>query len=177
MNGSSWTRAEKLAAYGIVISVALAALSLLSREVRVFFGLDEHHSSQSSHPIPLFDRFHRTAGRGLAFAPRLDLQTEGQPLGIAAADFDGDGNEDLASTLYSGTSGNTVAIFRNLSSIGVPAFSPVIEVPVGLAAADLDADGRPDLVTANAGNNTISLLRNISTPKHIAFERLAALDL
>jgi len=184
MNASSWTRAEKLAACGIVVAVVLAILALLSPEVRALLGLDGLHASNAPSPTPitLFDRFRRTGSHGLAFASRLDLQTEGQPLGVAAADFDGDGKVDLVATIYSGNNGNTVAVFRNLSSIGAPAFSPPIEVPVGIspegvAAADLDADGRPDLVIANAGNDTISLLRNISTPQNIAFERLPDLHI
>lgn len=35
-------------------------------------------------------------------------------------------------------------------------------------AADIDGDNRPDLVTANYGANSISVIRNLSTPGHIA---------
>jgi len=66
--------------------------------------------------------------------------------------------------------------------MGSPEFSQPTEVkvgtgPEGLAAADLDSDGKPDLVTANAGDSTLSLLRNVSTPGSIEFESLPAFEL
>src|SRR5690606_38127168 len=105
----------------------------------------------------------RSGGNG-GFAEPLTLETGNRPSGVAAADFDGDGDIDIAVT--HSRDGN-VGLYRNQ---GAPNFLPPIlftvgNNPSGLVAADFDGDGDIDLAVANEGNGdgsagTISLLRN-----------------
>ena len=82
-------------------------------------------------------------------------------VGLAIADFNLDGELDIAVATYDGT----VAI---AFGDGTGAFSPVTEYhmrhldnPLGIAAADFNGDGKPDLVTANYGNSDASVLLNV----------------
>jgi hypothetical protein len=87
-------------------------------------------------------------------------------------DLDGDGKPDL---LVANSGDGTVSILRNTSVMGsltTNSFAPQVVIVTGsgcdsVAVGDLDGDGKPDVVTANSGNNTVSLLRNISTPGSI----------
>lgn len=76
----------------------------------------------------------------------VDVGTE--PNAIVAADFDRDGDQDLAISLYGG---DTIAIALNN---GVGFFTVVSNFaagdgPAGLTAQDLNADGFADLITAS----------------------------
>ena len=80
---------------------------------------------------------------------------------LAVADFDGDGNPDLAAT---NADSNDVSIllgdgFGGFNSSG--SFSTV-DLPIPIAAADFDEDGTPDLVVGSAsfGVSAISVLLN-----------------
>lgn len=79
----------------------------------------------------------------------------------ASADFNGDGQTDLA-VVDNGT--DKVAVYLNTKG----EFSKAKEYAVGAdpvyaASADLNGDGRPDLVVANYQSGTVSVLMNSGT--------------
>ena len=82
------------------------------------------------------------------------------PESVAAADFDGDGDQDVA--VANGLS-SAVTILRNdgVGDFLQPALSPeaVGVGPTWVAAADLDGDLDQDLATANQDSDDVSILR------------------
>jgi len=84
----------------------------------------------------------------------------GGPWSIVTADFDGDGDYDLASAnLYS----NDVSILinDNNSTFDTTVNYSVGTQPLALIAADFDSDGNVDLATANSGSDNVSVLLGI----------------
>jgi len=83
-------------------------------------------------------------------------QTLTFPVGLAVADFNGDGLPDVALT-----EGNFITVYLQ-GPIGV--FSPLAHMPLGapgnLAAADMDGDGAPDLVVADRSTQSFRVLKN-----------------
>ena len=78
---------------------------------------------------------------------------------MAAADFDGDGDIDLATSNHGS---NTVSVLLNAGNGTYGASTPfaVGTNPNGLTSADLDGDGDVDLATANVSTGNVSVLRN-----------------
>lgn len=102
------------------------------------------------------------AGSGM-FNPSVELPMENFPIDIEAADIDGDADQDILCLSYDGT----VRLFRNDGRGNFPTLMSSL-VPVGLhpgavAVGDLNQDGQLDFVTANSGNNTVSILLNTGT--------------
>ncbi|MFO0912074.1 MAG: FG-GAP-like repeat-containing protein [Pirellulales bacterium] len=98
------------------------------------------------------------------FSVRTDFATEVHPSDIGIADFNGDGNSDLAVT---NINSNNVTILPNTTSPGaaVPAFSSSSNVETGTAPhsleiGDLNDDGKVDLAITNSASNSVSLLLN-----------------
>ncbi|KKW16960.1 MAG: FG-GAP repeat protein [Candidatus Magasanikbacteria bacterium GW2011_GWA2_50_22] len=128
----------------------------------------------SSNTISVFRN--TSASGSITFATKVDIAGAGlygvnAPYGIAISDLDGDGKPDFVVT-NSGYPSSSVSIFRNTSSSGSIAFESPIDFATGLyssgvAVSDIDGDGKPDIAITNAGNNTLSILRNISLPGSI----------
>jgi hypothetical protein len=94
--------------------------------------------------------------------------------GLAASDFNRDGNLDLAIATYS--SGTVaVALGDGAGNFGAPTnFRVQRRFPIDVAVGDFNADGKPDLVTANYEGNDASVLLNVPKVKIRAFDASAS---
>jgi len=97
------------------------------------------------------------------------------PVSVAAADLDGDGDQDLVSA---NQFGDNLTVFFQLSPGSFAAAplalggSATTNAPVSVAAADLDEDGDQDLVSANFDGNNLTVFFQLS-PKSFAAAPLA----
>lgn len=93
------------------------------------------------------------------FSGRVDYAAGNGPIGIDAADFDGDCDADLLVSHYLSNSVMTMinaggGTFPSRPQTGVAGFG------YGLVAGDFDGDGAPDGVVAMRQSNTVTLLGN-----------------
>jgi hypothetical protein len=82
---------------------------------------------------------------------------------VAAADFNGDGNLDVA---VANNAGNVTVFFgTGKGTLGKPATYnlPGNTIPYGIAAGDLHRDHLPDLAVAEDGNGSVAVLLNDGT--------------
>jgi hypothetical protein len=89
----------------------------------------------------------------------VSLPADGDPLCLAASDFDGDDVLDLAVGVKDGDAAWHIAIFRNRGdgTFPEPDRIPLDSIPSFILAADLDGDGLDDLTLSQNG---ISVFRN-----------------
>jgi hypothetical protein len=83
------------------------------------------------------------------------------PVSVVAADFNGDGAQDLATANVSG--GNVTILLNKGSGNFVEKASspePAGSFPSSLTAADLDGDGDQDLAVTNQVSDDVTILRN-----------------
>jgi hypothetical protein len=81
------------------------------------------------------------------------------PIAMTSADFNSDGNLDLA--IVNRTTNNVVVLLGNgNATFSLANGSPfaVGNMPVAIATGDLNSDSHPDLVVVNQSDNTISVL-------------------
>jgi hypothetical protein len=93
----------------------------------------------------------------IAFQAKTAMPTGSAPSAVAAGDFDGDGNVDIAVTVESN---NRVYIYNGHGD-GTFSFAISYVVgtqPVAIAAIDLNHDGKLDLAVANRQSGTVSVL-------------------
>ncbi|MBS1795646.1 MAG: VCBS repeat-containing protein [Acidobacteria bacterium] len=90
------------------------------------------------------------------------------PKSMIAADFDGDGNMDLAVAnqgTFSANDDRIAILYGNGQGLFPRIVNSIAGVaPRGLETADFDGDGKPDLVTSDYGVGQISLARNSCLP-------------
>lgn len=107
----------------------------------------------------------------ISFAPKIEFPTGTNPISVILTDVDGDSRIDIVTV---NNNGNNVSVLRNTSTVGPPSFAPKVDFAVGNwpalgTSGDLDGDGKNDLAVANYNDNTVSLLRNTSTPGVVSF--------
>lgn len=94
------------------------------------------------------------------FAPAARIAAGASPAAIAAADFNGDGNADLA-TADQATNSVAVLLGGGDGTFAAPRSFPTGPGPSDIAAADFNGDRRVDLATANyagGGSGSVSVL-------------------
>ena len=106
----------------------------------------------------------------ITFGSSISIATGNGPVGVAAADLDGDGKLDV---VVNDAADNAVSIFRNIGSPGsalsTSTFAAASRVsnglaPLGITVGDLDGDGYPDIVSGNYLGGNISILQNYPLP-------------
>ena len=98
---------------------------------------------------------------GDSFAAATDPESS---TSIAAADFDGDGKTDIATSSVSDNTisvlvGNGDGTFQPSQDFVVTGSTDAVS-PMGIAAADFNKDGHPDLASANIDDGTVAVLVN-----------------
>lgn len=82
------------------------------------------------------------------------------PFGIAVADYDADGDNDIAVCDYIGGGLHVVPGTATAFAFGPETILPLGGGPIDVVAADFTADGRPDLAVSRVGESDIVVLRN-----------------
>ena len=92
-----------------------------------------------------------------SFAPTTNLNAGTLPVGLVAADFNGDGKFDLVVANFTS---NNLSIFLNNGSggFGAPANHSAGPFPSSIVAADFNGDGRVDLAVTDSGFDDVSIL-------------------
>jgi hypothetical protein len=108
----------------------------------------------------------------ISFAPSVDLNVGNTPRRVAMGDIDGDGKPDLAVSI---DGGNSVSIFKNVSTSGIVQFDARIDLPAGsnpldVSISDIDGDTQPDLVVSNRTGSSVSTFRNVMTQQAVTFQ-------
>ncbi len=102
------------------------------------------------------------AAPGVLSAPRTYSTGTPGSLHLCAADFNGDGHPDIATTSVTGSIVSVMAGDGD-GGFGMPTLIPIKAtggVQSTIATADLNGDGHPDLVATSPGSSLISVLLN-----------------
>ena len=102
------------------------------------------------------------------FNPRFGLITGLNPITIDVADMDGDSKSDIVVGNYGS---NSISIFKNnfiSGALATSSFSTKLDFNAGnkpgyVKLGDMDGDSKLDVVVLAEGNNSVGILRNIST--------------
>jgi Big-like domain-containing protein/VCBS repeat protein/FG-GAP repeat protein len=101
-----------------------------------------------------------TFGAQATFTTLTGSETDTDTYALVAADFNGDGNLDIAAV--NNNTNNVVILLGNGDGTFQAPLGPyaVGTQPTGIAVRDFNGDGFPDLAVTNYGSNTVSVLLN-----------------
>ena len=108
-----------------------------------------------------------------SFQNEIRLKAGDDPTAVATADFDGDGNVDLAVTSLTGVS---VLLGRGDGTFETPIEQFAGAAPADLVAGDFNGDAIFDLAVANAGSDDVSVLLGRGDGTFLVQTRLAVGD-
>jgi hypothetical protein len=164
LSGSSFTRADFNCGLG-ADEMALCDFDLDGKNDVVTIGVTNR----------IFFIRNTSSSGTVSFAPYVEFAVTGNFEHVAAADFNGDGKQDIV--LIDESAGFT--ILKNTSTAGTITFNSVLtsavsSYPGGVRIADIDRDGRPDLIMSTlnfvpGGGIRLSIFRNTSTGGTISF--------
>lgn len=95
---------------------------------------------------------------GSSFSEEKILSSDPNPMDVVIADFDNDGDLDIASVSYKKS---RISIYLNEKNgrFKAPKYFSTGNWPIALATADFNGDGNLDLVTANSLSDNVSILK------------------
>jgi uncharacterized protein (TIGR03437 family) len=102
---------------------------------------------------------------GFTFAAGSPIAVGASPMAVTAADFNGDGNPDLAIANY-GSGTVSVLLGNGTGGFTAASGSPFASgaSPASVAAGDFNGESKPSLAAANQSDNTVTILLNGTTP-------------
>ena len=98
-------------------------------------------------------------GDGSFQAPAIYDTGTSSAVSVTSADFNGDGNLDLA-VANSDSSNVSILLGNGDGSFRAAAYYGTGASPRSVATGDFNGDGKLDLVTANSGSNNVTVLLN-----------------
>jgi len=122
-------------------------------------------SLRSTALVAFFGVMLQSLASAAAFKGPSTFGTHLAPISIAVADFNGDGNLDIA---VANRSSNDISV---LLGKGTGAFAKAVNYSAGtggpdpdsIVAADVNGDGKPDLIVADLGTKSVSVFINTGT--------------
>jgi hypothetical protein len=105
-------------------------------------------------------------GASGSFNQHVSFPTTANPWAITSADFNSDGNTDLAVDSYD-TLGVVLLLGTGSGSFGPPLCFPALHGPKEIVSADFNSDGMPDLATANYNSDDVTLFLVNNDPPQV----------
>ncbi len=116
-----------------------------------------------------------TACTGISiFTNAADASVGSGPQSVAIGDFNGDGNQDLATANYSSNNNVSILLGTGTGSFGAATNFGVGSYPFSVAVGDFNGDGKQDLAVANSDSSNVSILLGTGTGSFGAATNFAA---